>query len=152
MDNIEQWSIGKSKTSNFIASSHVPCWITGIIFVILKLTDSIDWSWWWITSPLWGYYIALPIIVLVFHILRRLFIVMRFLVSTGILKALFKFVFSKILNKFTKNKKHNSIQNYDIDIDVTPLNENMGKINTIAFTNETIKPKRKRKKKKKRIK
>ena len=24
-----------------------------IIFLILKLTENIDWSWWWITSPLW---------------------------------------------------------------------------------------------------
>ena len=23
------------------------------IFLILKLTGFIDWSWWWITSPLW---------------------------------------------------------------------------------------------------
>jgi hypothetical protein len=24
-----------------------------IVFLILKLTDNIDWSWWWIFSPLW---------------------------------------------------------------------------------------------------
>lgn len=24
-----------------------------IIFIILKLTNVITWSWWWITSPLW---------------------------------------------------------------------------------------------------
>ena len=23
------------------------------IFLILKLTGFIDWSWWWVTSPLW---------------------------------------------------------------------------------------------------
>jgi hypothetical protein len=23
------------------------------IFLVLKLTGSIDWSWWWVTSPLW---------------------------------------------------------------------------------------------------
>jgi phosphate/sulfate permease len=23
------------------------------IFLALKLTDVIDWSWWWVTSPLW---------------------------------------------------------------------------------------------------
>jgi hypothetical protein len=21
--------------------------------MVLKLTDNIDWSWWWVTSPLW---------------------------------------------------------------------------------------------------
>lgn len=24
-----------------------------IIFVVLKLTGNIDWSWWWVLSPLW---------------------------------------------------------------------------------------------------
>jgi hypothetical protein len=24
-----------------------------IIFTVLKLTGNIDWSWWWVTSPLW---------------------------------------------------------------------------------------------------
>jgi hypothetical protein len=24
-----------------------------LIFMVLKLTDNIDWSWWWVTSPLW---------------------------------------------------------------------------------------------------
>lgn len=25
--------------------------IIGIVFVILKLTHNIDWSWWWVVSP-----------------------------------------------------------------------------------------------------
>lgn len=24
-----------------------------IVFVVLKLTEVIDWSWWWVLSPLW---------------------------------------------------------------------------------------------------
>jgi len=24
-----------------------------LIFMVLKLTDNINWSWWWVTSPLW---------------------------------------------------------------------------------------------------
>jgi hypothetical protein len=24
-----------------------------VVFVVLKLTDNIDWSWWWVLSPLW---------------------------------------------------------------------------------------------------
>lgn len=31
-----------------------------VIFLILKLTHTIDWSWWWVTSPLW--------IVFLFHV------------------------------------------------------------------------------------
>lgn len=24
-----------------------------VVFLILKLTETIDWSWWWVTAPLW---------------------------------------------------------------------------------------------------
>lgn len=24
-----------------------------LVFLVLKLTHTIDWSWWWITAPLW---------------------------------------------------------------------------------------------------
>jgi hypothetical protein len=37
--------------------------ILGLIFVTLKLTGHIDWSWWWATVPFWGG-IALVIILL----------------------------------------------------------------------------------------
>ena len=25
-----------------------------LVFLTLKLTDNIDWSWWYVTLPLWG--------------------------------------------------------------------------------------------------
>lgn len=25
-----------------------------LIFLVLKLTKVIAWSWWWVTAPLWG--------------------------------------------------------------------------------------------------
>lgn len=28
--------------------------LLGVVFVTLKLTDVIDWSWWWVTAPFWG--------------------------------------------------------------------------------------------------
>ena len=28
--------------------------LLGIVFVVLKLTGFIDWSWWWVTAPFWG--------------------------------------------------------------------------------------------------
>jgi hypothetical protein len=34
-----------------------------LIFLVLKLTDVIDWSWWWITAPLWGQVILSGIII-----------------------------------------------------------------------------------------
>lgn len=24
-----------------------------IVFLVLKMTGVLDWSWWWVTSPLW---------------------------------------------------------------------------------------------------
>jgi hypothetical protein len=29
-----------------------------LLFLGLKLTGYIDWSWWWVTAPLWGGYVA----------------------------------------------------------------------------------------------
>ena len=30
-----------------------------LIFLVLKLTNFIDWSWWWVTAPLW-----IPIVII----------------------------------------------------------------------------------------
>lgn len=37
-----------------------------MVFLILKLTGTIDWSWWWVTSPLW---IPLALVVVVMGIM-----------------------------------------------------------------------------------
>lgn len=29
------------------------CGLLTIVFITLKLLDKIDWSWWWVLSPLW---------------------------------------------------------------------------------------------------
>ncbi len=39
-----------------------------LIFMTLKLIGTIDWSWWWVTAPLWGpvaFVVAIVIIVAV---------------------------------------------------------------------------------------
>lgn len=36
-----------------------------ITFIVLKLIDKIDWSWWWVLSPMW---ISSIIFILVFII------------------------------------------------------------------------------------
>ena len=33
-----------------------------IVFIVLKLTNVINWSWWWVLSPLW---ISLGIVVII---------------------------------------------------------------------------------------
>lgn len=27
--------------------------LLGLAFIVLKLTGYIEWSWWWVTAPLW---------------------------------------------------------------------------------------------------
>lgn len=42
-----------------------------VIFLILKLTHTIDWSWWWVTSPLWiGFLLWLVFVLPVILIAR----------------------------------------------------------------------------------
>jgi hypothetical protein len=45
------------------------CGLLTIVFITLKLTDFIDWSWWWVLSPIW--------IPLVFVILLASWLVSR---------------------------------------------------------------------------
>jgi len=45
-----------------------------IVFLILKLTHTVDWSWWWITSPIWiplGILIILLIVVGIGYLLTK---------------------------------------------------------------------------------
>ena len=34
-----------------------------IVFLVLKLTGTIDWSWWWVTSPIWIPFAAAAVIL-----------------------------------------------------------------------------------------
>ncbi len=47
--------------------------ILAIVFIVLKLTDVIDWSWFWVVSPLW-----IPIALFTFYFI--LLMVMAFIV------------------------------------------------------------------------
>jgi hypothetical protein len=44
-----------------------------IVFLILKLTNVIDWSWWWVTSPLW-IPIAIAIVIFIFIVIFQIII------------------------------------------------------------------------------
>lgn len=48
-----------------------------VIFLVLKLTDNIDWSWWWVTSPLW-----IPLLIVIFF-LFIIFFVSLIMISFG---------------------------------------------------------------------
>lgn len=34
-----------------------------LIFLVLKLVGVIDWSWWWVTAPLWGSLVLYGLII-----------------------------------------------------------------------------------------
>ena len=34
-----------------------------LIFLVLKLVGVIDWSWWWVTAPLWGSLVLYVLII-----------------------------------------------------------------------------------------
>lgn len=43
--------------------------LLGVLFVGLKLTGFIDWSWWWVTAPFWGGLAVVGVILIVVGIL-----------------------------------------------------------------------------------
>ena len=43
-----------------------------VAFIVLKLTHVIDWSWWWVLSPLWITFAIWLIIVLVVFVIAAL--------------------------------------------------------------------------------
>lgn len=49
------------------------CGLLTIVFIVLKLTDYIDWSWWWVLSPLWFPLAAVLSIILVILVLNAIF-------------------------------------------------------------------------------
>lgn len=52
--------------------------VLGLIFVTLKLCGVIDWSWWWVTLPFWGFLALLGVlltggslVILIGHVLSK---------------------------------------------------------------------------------
>jgi membrane protein YdbS with pleckstrin-like domain len=82
------------KTNTNVKSSGVS--FAGLLFLLflgLKLTNQIDWSWWWVTAPLWGG-IAIVLLITVFAML--LVIIITF----------FRYIFGiPLKNKISNNFK-----------------------------------------------
>jgi hypothetical protein len=44
------------------------------VFLVLKLVGTVTWSWWWVTAPLWGPWVAIIAViavVIVAHLIAR---------------------------------------------------------------------------------
>ena len=44
--------------------------LLSIVFITLKLTNFIDWSWWWVLSPIWIVFVLIIIVILVLSYLE----------------------------------------------------------------------------------
>jgi hypothetical protein len=44
--------------------------LLGLLFIGLKLTDNIDWSWWWVLAPFWLPAVLTFVFVLAFLALK----------------------------------------------------------------------------------
>ena len=56
MENDKDINISINKNSKKISINFLG--LLTILFITLKLTNVIDWSWWWVLSPLW-----LPVVI-----------------------------------------------------------------------------------------
>lgn len=52
-----------SKSTSSSSSGVSILGLLGVLFVGLKLTGFINWSWWWVTAPFWG---GLALVLLAF--------------------------------------------------------------------------------------
>lgn len=48
-----------------------------LVFLVLKLTGVIHWSWWWVTAPLWGGLALVIALAVIFFVLALLTDAMR---------------------------------------------------------------------------
>lgn len=61
-------------TNNNSKSSEIGfCGLLTIVFIVLKLTNYINWSWWWVTSPLWIPIAILLAVILLVSMLKAMF-------------------------------------------------------------------------------
>ena len=52
---------------------NVPLSFVGLIFIILKLTGIIDWSWIWVTMPFWGSFVFFVFFSIIITIITIIF-------------------------------------------------------------------------------
>lgn len=43
-----------------------------IVFITLKLCNVINWSWWWVLSPIWGHILIVIIVLLVIWLIATM--------------------------------------------------------------------------------
>lgn len=59
------------------------CTVLFLIFLVLKLVGVIDWSWWWVTAPLWIPFSTLVAISIVVLIVTLIISLIRYYIKKG---------------------------------------------------------------------
>ena len=59
-----KWRYGMSESNNNSGGGIGLCSATFLVFLVLQLCGVIEWSWWWVTAPLW-IPVGLAIVILV---------------------------------------------------------------------------------------
>ena len=60
--------MSNSKSSNGSDSFEMFINMLQVFFIGLKLTNNIDWSWWWVLSPIWIQFVLVFILIFFFII------------------------------------------------------------------------------------
>lgn len=59
------------KTTETTRTSFPILGILGLIFITLKLTGHIAWSWWWVLAPFWAPFVVALVVIIISVILIR---------------------------------------------------------------------------------
>jgi hypothetical protein len=59
------------------------CGLLTIVFIVLKLTEVIAWSWWWVLSPLWLPITAVLAVMVIVPLVMLILVAVGGLLLTG---------------------------------------------------------------------
>jgi hypothetical protein len=61
-----------NKNNNNTSSGVTFASLLFLLFLALKLTHVIDWSWWWITAPIWGPFVIVVVVLIIIAVIAVL--------------------------------------------------------------------------------
>ena len=47
------------------------CWALAAVLIVLRLAGVVQWSWWWITAPVWTPFVAVIVFLAGFALFER---------------------------------------------------------------------------------
>lgn len=71
-----KYSYGDNSSGTITSGGIGFCGLLAIVFIVLKLTGFIDWSWLWVLAPIWipvVFYLVLLLVILAIVMVCKLF-------------------------------------------------------------------------------